>query len=451
MKCLSSGFHPFGLLFLCLCRTLANVNVLSFQFWWSKALPERIRALVVCGAAAISLFSSMPRDCLAVQWTIPSLVNADSSPAVPNSGSSTVATDGQGTWIVAWSRNSATLIARSHDFGSSWDGPTTISTTLGARVLYCDGATWLLFSAANLNGDTDIEILRSTDGGQTWAGPIFVNNDATTDTASDDTPCAVSDGNGSWVALWSRQLGSSYTIQMARSTDGGLGWTSPALLADTPSKVPAITRYGQTLVASFGQGDPDTTQLKARRSTNFGVNWSAAQTLATVPGGAMNQFFAGATAIALDSQANCVAFINRSDVRIDNRQETHLLCVRSTDAGASWAPAVEIGNTVISTIYPPGANPRALWAPGFGFIKLQTTIGTQLADLSSFASTDGGATWPTDGISNSFIASPDIAVDSSGRAISVWTSTVTLTGRANVYFSRSNMLPSAVSDWMLLQ
>jgi hypothetical protein len=76
------------------------------------------------------------------------------------------------------------------------------------RVVTDGSGTWLaVWSSddtlgATIDGDTDIFFARSTDGGITWSAPAALNSNAASDTGSDALPSLATDGAGTWIATW---------------------------------------------------------------------------------------------------------------------------------------------------------------------------------------------------------------------------------------------------------
>lgn len=109
-----------------------------------------------------------------------------------------IATDGQGTWVIAWSSVS--------DLDGS--GPDT--------------------------NDEDIVVVRSTDNGETWQGPVVITQNDNGE--ADRLPSLATDGSGNWVVVW-RSLRDAVggdvadnDILFSTSTDNGVTWTTPALV-----------------------------------------------------------------------------------------------------------------------------------------------------------------------------------------------------------------------------
>ena len=130
-----------------------------------------------------------------ITWTAPAALNADASTDLGHDGGPQVATDGLGTWVAAWHSND--------------------------------------FPAQN---DVDINVARSTNGGASWVGEAELNTNAGSDAGDDAWPQVTTDGQGTWVAVWRSDdslgdtIGTDLDILVARSTDDGVSWTAPAAL-----------------------------------------------------------------------------------------------------------------------------------------------------------------------------------------------------------------------------
>ena len=218
-------------------------------------------------------------------------------------------TDGAGTWVAVWEywgpctswppiascRFELDLrVSHSTDGGATWSPPAALNTNaasddsddnapqvthglvgVGGQPTWV--ATWWQSkdwdSSAPLGPDADILVARSTDGGVTWTDPAALNTNAATDGngVHDTWPQLTTDGQGSWVAVWQSSnslgdtIGTDFDILLARSTDGGVTWTDPAVLntsaaSDTRSDedvLPQLTTDGQGIwMAVWQSGNP---------------------------------------------------------------------------------------------------------------------------------------------------------------------------------------------------
>ncbi len=171
-----------------------------------------------------------------------------------------VSTDGRGpsgqTWIATWSTNGPSgvtgadadiMFARSFDNGAHWGaarplnmGASTDSAqdilpeiVAGGSLIPTGPTVWLCaWSSAMPGSDSDILLARSTDNGRTWSSPKPLNDDATHDTGKDQDffPQLANDGNGNWVAIWTRSstafpYENNAQIFVSTSSDNGQTWS----------------------------------------------------------------------------------------------------------------------------------------------------------------------------------------------------------------------------------
>jgi hypothetical protein len=101
-------------------------------------------------------------------------------------------------------------------------------------------------------------VARSTDGGQTWSKPIRISNNPVVNDVDPDTGFPLRTGadiggglpdiaadpkSGALYVVWedSRFSGTHNDIALSKSTDGGLTWSAPQKVNQTPSPVEAFT------------------------------------------------------------------------------------------------------------------------------------------------------------------------------------------------------------------
>lgn len=77
----------------------------------------------------------------------------------------------------------------------------------------------------------DIAFTRSTDDGIEWTPPVLLAAGSAADRASDEHPAVAADGRGGWVALWQSIGEGDSAIVAVHSKDGGERWSEPALLS----------------------------------------------------------------------------------------------------------------------------------------------------------------------------------------------------------------------------
>lgn len=307
--------------------------------------------------------------------SIPSPVNAN---AISDSGideQPDLATDGNGTWIAAWSST--------EDIGGS------------------------------LGTDRDVLVSRSTDNGVTWSIPIPVNSDATTDPGEDFWVSIVTDRSGNWLVAWvSNNDLNDFDIRYAKSTNNGTSWSNLAVLNsnggtdngnDTAPNL--VMSENGTLMATWqstenlgGTIGTDNDILFAT-SSDFGTTWSTPAVLnttaATDTGADTNP------RIATDNNGHWVAVWQSTEnlggtIGVDD----DILTSTSTNDGGSWSAPVAVNsnaatdtaNDEFSSIT---TNANGIWVIAWQSAEnLGGTIGTD-RDILFSRSTDNAVTWST--------------------------------------------------------
>ena len=148
-------------------------------------------------------------------------------------------------------------------------------------------------------GPTELEVSRSTDGGDTWSAPVYVQpfdetyNDREAITADPTRP------GHAYVAFVKRYGadGESGFEELSRTTDGGRSWSSPAPIYTPPpgmltdptliEALPDGTLVNLLIVANLSPFLPDPApkvrwDIMAQRSTDAGQTWSAAVKIADI-------------------------------------------------------------------------------------------------------------------------------------------------------------------------
>lgn len=190
-------------------------------------------------------------------WSPMQLLHANLAVDSGYDGSSRIATDTAGNWVVTWMSDNLigsngtddedVHFSRSTDNGVTWTAPAALNTdasTDGLRDVYSggidtftDGALWVIVWVRELPPlvDYDLMISRSTDAGVTWSPPENLNPDYAVDGGYKDLdPRLGTDGDGSWVVVWDGYYtaffpwGLDHDAIFMRSDDAAQTWSQPA-------------------------------------------------------------------------------------------------------------------------------------------------------------------------------------------------------------------------------
>jgi hypothetical protein len=160
------------------------------------------------------------------------------------------------------------MFSRTINAGVSWDTPRSIAPTnanlftIGNQIVVLpDGTLVDVFEAIRGSGVQPAaqlftqSILRSSDKGLTWSRVIDISTDRSVPTLDPDTGQEVRSGaglpdiavdatTGALYAVWSDSRfsgGAHNDVALSQSTDGGLTWSAPVKVNQTPNDVAAFT------------------------------------------------------------------------------------------------------------------------------------------------------------------------------------------------------------------
>lgn len=201
-------------------------------------------------------------------WGAPSTLIASGSTLFNDKNTLTADPTNANFVYAVWDRLTTTgmgpaLFARTTTGGTAWEAAQVIydsganSQTIGNLIVVLPNGTLLnFFTQINIVGNTQsatLNLIRSTDRGATWSGPVRVSDMQPVGARDPATGIAIRDGavlaqaavapNGNVYAVWqdSRFSGGAIDgIALSRSTDGGATWSAPAQINSAPS-VPAFT------------------------------------------------------------------------------------------------------------------------------------------------------------------------------------------------------------------
>jgi hypothetical protein len=414
-------------------------------------------------------------------WTAPAALNTNAASDSEGDWSPQVTTDGAGHWVAVWNSRSLggtigtdvdILVARSTDNGATWTAPAALNTNAASDSgpdydpqVTADGAGhwvagWSSYDSlgGTIGTDEDILVARSTDNGATWTSPAPLNTNASTDSGDDSTPQVTTDGAGHWVAVWQSNenlggtIGMDGDILVARSTDNGATWTSPAALntnaasdsgydsspqvaTDSAGRWLAVWQSNDTLGGTIGT-DAD---ILVARSTNNGATWTAPAALNT--NAASDSEYDQSPQVTTDGAGHWVAlWYTLGSLGSSTGTDYDILTARSTDNGTTWTAPAAL-NTNATTDEGEDQFPQvttdghghwvAVWESNE---DLGDIIGDDY-DILMARSTDNGATWTAPAALNTNANAemgddeyPQMTTDGHGHWVAVWQSDENLGG-----------------------
>ena len=197
-------------------------------------------------------------------WSLPVALIADGSDFFDDKGSITADPTNDNYVYAVWDRlteenSGSTYFAVTADGGNTWQPATNIynpgasAQTIGNIIVVLPGDIVLdIASALSTSGASaataTLFVLRSTDNGSTWSGPVAIATEESVGTTdpltgagirdSTDLPSVSVSPGGSVYVVWqdsSFSAGEHDGIAMSSSTDGGQTWSAPVEVNGDPS------------------------------------------------------------------------------------------------------------------------------------------------------------------------------------------------------------------------
>lgn len=382
----------------------------------------RLSGIVFATALSVILIAGVTAHADA-SFGDPEPVNNNANADVELDGNPSFAADGSGNLIAVWSSSNTQgngigtdgdiFEAHSSDGGATWSDPAALTTDDFAEqgpVVATDGAgNWVAaWSSTNdLGGiigvDYDILFTRSTNNGQTWSTPTFLNSLAPTSNAGDFDITIVSGGADLFIAAWSSNgnvgTGSDNEIHFSRSKNGGGSWSDEeALNPDAGSdslkydQVPHLASDGQGnwVAIWLGEGEDSIYDVLTARSTNDGKSWKSQKTAGSG---------SGQPRIATDGAGNWVAvwyLLDPAKGLADD--DNDIIVVRSTDNGGLWIAQEFLNSEADGDAHNDwkpsiSTDGNGTWLAAWASTNPLDGEAAADFDIHTARSTDNGATW----------------------------------------------------------
>ncbi len=402
--------------------------------------------------------------------------------------------------IAIWSQDKqiSNVVAASHDGGEHWTQVLvpglskctggTADSALDARVSFgSDGAAYLSSQVVdNKHGRLfwTLVVNRSSDGGLSWSDPVTIDQAGPYPVAALDFPVLVADPRRPATAyvVWSR-FHDLFTAPaapqfFARTTDGGVTWTPPAMMPITPqSNRTAFSSQIRvlpdgTLVNVFIQIPVDVapigpTSVWAMRSQDQGDSWSAPIFVADIPENVVTdpdngRGLAGGVSFVTPS----VATGPGSEVYvawhlIESTSSSRILFAKSLNGGTTWGAPTALAVEGTQAFKPTVAvSPSGIVGVTYFDFRGDVPGDAQLTTDVWFRHSRDGATWSETHVAGPFDIRPapypgafplgdyfgltPIANDGFG-AIFVQTISPQTAGVTDVFFARVQVPPAPKS------
>ncbi len=269
-----------------------------------------------------------------------------------------------------------------------------------------------------------VEVVRSTDGGDTWSMPTFLQFDTDPTIVQDKDSITADPLDSRFVyATWTRDIYTDSTqnvlvvgpIWLSRTIDGGASWepasniyTPPAGFEATGSLI--VVQPNGTLVDMFLQHDNTTASYFTIRSTDKGVTWSqpslidASHDIGITDVKTGELVRGGVATIAVDP-VNGTLYMVWQDARFSGGLRDGIAFSKSTDGGLTWSPPVQVNQAPNVQAFAPQIAVTSTGKIGityYDFRKDTSDPATLLTNFWQITSQDGGKTWQEFPLSPSF-------------------------------------------------
>ncbi len=264
-----------------------------------------------------------------------------------------------------------------------------------------DGNSTVLF-VTDTDTATDIQLVRSTDAGATWAPGVGFDDETITGPGSAGRPVISHVDGAQWVGVYKFvPSGGDFDLYARVSSDGGISWSDPALV--DPVGAPGDSHQDTALGLECAQGVcvlVGCSSLGYYRSLSFddGTTWSSPTVFGVGPVSCTGD-------VVSDGSGNwLVVWQSSDDLGGTIGGDDDILFIRSTDNASSWSSAAAL-NVAAATDSLNEDDPRVDVNASGTWIVTWKQPTESLSDSRTVVarSIDLGATW-----------SPEIFVDTPG-------------------------------------
>jgi hypothetical protein len=260
--------------------------------------------------------------------------------------------------------------------------PTSTSGDAGDPALARDNVSGTIYLATlGYSSSNVIQVFRSTDGGATFGAPVNAASGFSSGHSLDKEWIAVDNapgvGQGTVYVVFTdfgSIFGPDNGVFLTRSTNGGATWSSPLSLGGSQGGYVTVGPDHTVYVFDFVAGTPQKIQM--RKSTNQGVSFGAAVTVANLTATGSNGDLGltvssgSGTAVRTNAFPQAAVTPNGMYVSFNDKGPTgdkaDVFFVKSTDGGATWSAKVKLNDD---------ATTRDQWQPALAVTPDGNSVG----------------------------------------------------------------------------
>jgi hypothetical protein len=259
---------------------------------------------------------------------------------------------------------------------------------------------WMVESLVFTSSTSTLVVSRSPDG-LSWSAPVTVASGANLDKcwiACDNQ--ATSPYRGTCYAEWD-DVGNGQTIEMSRSTDGGVTWGAASATADSATGLGgqiAIQPSGKVVVPFFN-GSTSSREILSFSSTDGGTTWSSSALVSATEPAAIPVRGETDPQTVVDSSGKI--YVVWFDCRFESSCTSNDIVMTTSTDGTIWSSVARLAtqsvgsgiNIFLPTIAVDPANSNHLVLMAYTSNTAQCSGTSCTIQPVQSISTDGGANW----------------------------------------------------------